>query len=202
MSCTFTAQLAFSLCGWFRPSRPLANYGHRLAMKLSLLPCSSSTDKASLAPQPCIASLRPIRPQLLEVGACFFCPLIIILLISGIFQYLRHHCRRALAWQHLALSCSHALLPARLFGASASFTAYCATCALRASRAPQSVLEPVASVQVFFPALSFRFIRRLEAVFRVIVSSRLVVLGARSANRCSLAHQCPQPTRYRSLAAY
>ncbi len=67
-----------------------SQHGHRFLITLGcplLLPSSDST-KASLgSPQP-IASLRPIRPQLLDglQALCFSAQLIIILLISGIFR--------------------------------------------------------------------------------------------------------------------
>ncbi len=62
-------QLAFSLMVslGFRPSRP-SQHGHRFRnnSRLSCCSCSSSTRQSFSWPQPCIMSLRPMRPQLLD----------------------------------------------------------------------------------------------------------------------------------------
>ncbi len=75
MSCIAPHQLAFSsaVSGFVR-GRPLATWSP-LAITLGcpVVLCSSSdSTKLLLAPQPCIASLRPIQPSCLSSGACFF----------------------------------------------------------------------------------------------------------------------------------
>ncbi len=87
----FTAQLAFSL---HRDARlrqvVLSQHGHRLQPTLGCpvaLAHVLRLDKALLAPQPRIASLRPIRPSFLAVfRRLLLCPINHVLLISGIFR--------------------------------------------------------------------------------------------------------------------
>ncbi len=69
-----------------RPSRP-PQHGHRFVITLGLsraVLLVLRLNKASYSSQPCIASLRPIRPRCLTVfRRLLLRPLIIILLISG-----------------------------------------------------------------------------------------------------------------------
>ncbi len=84
MSCTFTAQLAFSLCGllgFVQVARNMVTACNNSRLSLLLL-LVLRFDKSSWVPQPRIASLRPIRPQLLDGLQRFSAQLIIILLIS------------------------------------------------------------------------------------------------------------------------
>ncbi len=78
------AQLAFSLCGLLGlgPSRPLMNFNLWLWFVHLLLLSSQTRQKLLLAPQP-RASLRPIRPQLLD-GLQALASANVIILIGGI----------------------------------------------------------------------------------------------------------------------
>ncbi len=91
----FTAQLAFSLCGltWLRPSRPLATWSPLAITLVVGALARPQTRQASLGSSAAVASLRPIRPQLLDgLQALASLPSVIILLIGRIFHPIRHHC--------------------------------------------------------------------------------------------------------------
>ncbi len=194
----FTAQLLVSAVSL--PSKSSSATWSPLAITLVvllLLPSSDFQGQLLLAPQPRIASLRPIRPQLLTVFRRLFLPLIIILLISDFLRNTWQPSRRRfiLARATIPLASSHLFtsLPASplpelqpLYGLlHPSFTGL---------RSPSERFRSlVASAQVFFPALPRVLSASLEAVRDSLSCS--VVLEHVSANRSSFVHQCV-PVKY------
>ncbi len=141
MSCTSSRPTAFSLRSPLVSSVVLRNMVTACNNSRLLLLLVLDSTKLLLF-QICIASLRPIRPQLLDgLRRLLLCPINHHLLISGFSQYLRHHCRRfALCTGNNTLSfflslsgyrVSFPLAPSR--ASQPSLRASVNLCALRAS---------------------------------------------------------------------
>ncbi len=179
MSCTsHGSALAYSLCGLPASSNVLRNMVTACNnFESLLLLLVLRLDKALLAPRTSYCVIASTSSVDGLSGACFSAQLIIIILLISDFPI------PALSLQTLCLSTGNNTLSfflslfgyrvsfrsSPLLGASQPFTGFCYLRFLLASRSPsERFLEPVKSVQVFFPfaLLSWVLSASLEAVPR------------------------------------